>query len=153
MLCVRKCDTPLGPLRIAANERAVVRVLFPGDEIDAQERENALIRTAYDELMAFLEGKRKGFSVPVEPVGTEFQRRVWEALRAIPYGETRTYAQVAVQIGNPQAFRAVGLACNRNPVPFFIPCHRVIGTNGKLVGYRGGPEVKRWLVEREKENR
>lgn len=96
-----------------------------------------------------MEGKRRAFTVALAPGGTVFQRRCWEALEAIPYGETRTYAQQAAAAGNPRACRAAGLANNRNPLPIFIPCHRVVGKNGALVGYGGGLGIKEKLLNLE----
>jgi methylated-DNA-[protein]-cysteine S-methyltransferase len=113
-------------------------------------KETELIRKAYNELLEYLEGKRKSFDVPLAPKGTEFQMKVWKALQEIPYGETRTYKEIAEKTGNPKACRAVGLSNNRNPISVFIPCHRVIGSSGNLVGYAGGLEVKEYLLNLEK---
>ena len=90
---------------------------------------------------------RRGFDLPLHEEGTPFQKKVWEELRRIPYGETRSYGQVAAAIGNPKAFRAVGMANNKNPIMIITPCHRVIGGNGALVGYAGGLNIKRYLLE------
>ena len=105
-----------------------------------------MLRQCEEELTAYFAGTLRTFSVPLQPVGTPFQLSVWEALRQIPYGETRTYAQIAEAIGNPKACRAVGMANNRNPISILIPCHRVIGAGGALVGYGGGLEVKKFLL-------
>lgn len=102
-------------------------------------------------MQDYLAGKLKDFKLPLAPAGTEFMLRVWESLRAIPYGETRSYQEIAQSVGNKKASRAVGLANNRNPIPIIIPCHRVIGANGKLTGYRGGLEIKAHLLELEKQ--
>ncbi|MDD1781787.1 methylated-DNA--[protein]-cysteine S-methyltransferase [Enterovibrio sp. ZSDZ35] len=102
------------------------------------------------QLLEFLDGERTEFTVPLAPEGTEFQHQVWHALRSIPYGETRTYAHIAAEIGNPQACRAVGMANNVNPIPLIIPCHRVIGSDGQLTGYRYGLTIKEKLLEIEK---
>lgn len=101
------------------------------------------------QLTEYLEGRRQQFDLPLDLSGTEFQHLVWQALRLIPYGETRSYRQVAEMIGRPQAARAVGGACNRNPVMLFVPCHRVVGSKGQLVGFGGGLALKRWLLELE----
>ncbi len=106
----------------------------------------------YTEILEYLEGKRKAFTFEIEPKGTEFQKKAWAALRDIPYGETRTYKEIAKAVGNEKACRAVGLANNRNPIVLAIPCHRVIGSNGKLVGFGGGLDVKEKLLNLEKEN-
>ena len=112
-----------------------------------------MTRWAVKELEEYFQGKRKEFTVPCRPEGTDFQKRVWEALTRIPYGETRTYKEIAVEAGNPKASRAVGMANNKNPVPIIIPCHRVIGSDGKLTGYAGGLGVKEFLLNLERENR
>ena len=112
-----------------------------------------MTRWAVKELEEYFKGKRKEFTVPCRPEGTDFQKRVWEALTRIPYGETRTYKEIAAEAGNPKASRAVGMANNKNPVPIIIPCHRVIGSDGKLTGYAGGLGVKEFLLNLERENR
>ena len=101
-------------------------------------------------MSEYLIGKRKSFDLPLNPRGTVFQQQVWKALCDIPYGETRSYKQIAEAIGNPKAVRAVGMANNRNPVLIVVPCHRVIGANGKLVGYGAGIEKKEFLLKLEK---
>ena len=100
--------------------------------------------------MEYLEGKRREFDLPLAPAGTEFMLRVWKALQDIPYGETRSYKDIATMAGNSKACRAVGMANNRNPISIFIPCHRVIGANGVLVGYGGGLDKKTFLLDLEK---
>ena len=102
------------------------------------------------QLLEYFEGNRRIFDIPLNPAGTPFQKAVWQALGEIPYGQTRTYAQIAAAIGRPGAARAVGMACHRNPVWIIIPCHRVIGANSALTGYAGGLEMKRTLLELEK---
>ena len=104
----------------------------------------------YTEIMEYLKGERTSFDVAYELEGTEFQKKVWEELTKIPYGETRTYKEIAVAIGNPNACRAVGMANNKNPLMMIVPCHRVIGANGKLVGYGGGLAMKRELLAMER---
>ena len=96
--------------------------------------------------------EREQFELPLSPQGTEFQLKVWSALREIPYGETCSYKDIAIKLGNEKASRAVGMANNRNPIAIFVPCHRVIGANGKLVGYAGGLDIKEKLLEMEKYN-
>ena len=98
------------------------------------------------ELAEYFAGKRKTFSVPLDMRGTSFQKNVWHALLAIPFGETRSYGQLAKQLGSPQAMRAVGAANGRNPISIVVPCHRVIGSSGKLTGFAGGLETKAWLL-------
>ena len=101
------------------------------------------------QLEEYLNGKRRHFDLPLRPQGTEFQRSVWNALLTIPYGETRSYKEIAQAVENPKAFRAVGMANNKNPISIFIPCHSVIGSSGSLVGYGGGLELKKRLLELE----
>ncbi len=113
-------------------------------------RGNAADCTVQDEYFA---GGRKDFDLPLCPRGTEFQKKVWSALREIPYGETRAYGEIAAAVGNPKAARAVGMANNRNPISVIVPCHRVIGSDGKLVGYGGGLDIKEFLLDLEREHR
>lgn len=117
------------------------------------EEPTELSRRLFEELDEYLAGKRRTFDIPLEPEGTEFQRAVWEVLLSIPYGETRSYGEVARALGKPAAARAVGGACNRNPILILIPCHRVIGSSGALTGYAPGLEMKRTLLEFEAEHR
>lgn len=109
----------------------------------------ALLKQAAKELSEYFQGKRQSFTVPIRTEGTDFQRRVWEALCRIPYGETRTYGEIARQIGSPKGARAVGMACNRNPIMLIVPCHRVVGSDGKLVGFAGGLAMKETLLRME----
>ncbi len=108
---------------------------------------------AYAELLEYLDGKRKTFDVPFILKGTDFQKKVWSALCDIPYGETRSYKEIAIAINNPKASRAIGMANNKNPITVIVPCHRVIGASGKLVGYAGGLKMKEYLLNMEKENK
>ena len=112
-------------------------------------QETTLIKEAHQQLSEYLKGERKSFDLPLRMKGTDFQQRVWNALLDIPYGETRSYKQIAEAIGNPKAVRAVGMANNRNPLLIVVPCHRVIGVNGKLVGYGAGIEKKEFLLRLE----
>ena len=113
-------------------------------------KETPLIRKAYIQITEYLKSERKTFDLPIYMEGTMFQKQVWKALCDIPYGETRSYKQIAEAIGNPKAVRAVGMANNRNPLLIVIPCHRVIGADGKLVGYGAGIEKKEFLLRLEK---
>ena len=115
-------------------------------------KETNLIKEAYRQFSEYLEGERKVFDLPFKMQGTEFQKRVWKALCDIPYGETRSYKQIAQAIGNPKAVRAVGMANNKNPLLVVVPCHRVIGANGQLVGYASGLEKKHFLLQLENPN-
>ena len=112
--------------------------------------ETPLLKDAYVQLCEYANGDRREFDLPLDPRGTDFQRRCWNALRAIPYGETRSYKEIAAAAGSPKGCRAVGMANNRNPIAIIIPCHRVIGADGTLVGFGGGLEVKVFLLELER---
>lgn len=110
-----------------------------------------LAETAAAQLREYTEGQRTKFDLPLAPKGTDFQLAVWEALLQIPYGQTRSYGEIAEMIGKPKAARAVGLACNRNPLPILIPCHRVVGKDRKLTGYAGGMDLKQQLLDLERD--
>lgn len=143
-------ETEIGRIGLAGGDGVLTNVFFPGEEVvDATVEETDLLREAAAQLKEYLAGSRREFTIPLAPQGTEFMKRVWQQLREIPYGETRCYQEVAEAVGNRRSTRAVGLANNRNPIPLFIPCHRVIGKSGKLVGYRGGVGVKNRLIELE----
>ena len=140
-----------GRFSLVATDSALTHFFFDGEapRFDTTEHETPLLRESGLQLRQYLSGERRQFTVPLDPTGSEFFRRAWQALIAIPYGETRSYQQIAAAIGNAKACRAVGLANNRNPLPIFIPCHRVIGANQKLTGYRGGLPLKQTLLELE----
>ena len=112
-----------------------------------------LLGQAKQQLAEYFAGQRQAFDLPLRMQGTPFQQKVWAALREIPYGETRSYGQIAAQVGNPKASRAVGMANNRNPIAIIVPCHRVIGANGSLTGYAGGLSVKEELLALERRTR
>jgi methylated-DNA-[protein]-cysteine S-methyltransferase len=112
-------------------------------------RDDAAFAEATRQLREYFDGRRTSFALPLAPAGTAFQQRVWMALRAIPYGQTVSYGDIARTIGNPKAVRAVGLANGRNPISIIVPCHRVIGSDGALTGYGGGIERKQWLLTHE----
>ena len=141
-------NSPIGFIKITANNEAINEVIFVENE--KEDNPNALTQEVTNQLMEYFEGKRKVFNLPISPIGTSFQQAVWEALCSIPYGETRSYGEIAKMIGNPKASRAVGMANNRNPISIIIPCHRVIGASGKLVGYGGGINKKIYLLDLEK---
>ncbi|MBH1988694.1 MAG: methylated-DNA--[protein]-cysteine S-methyltransferase [Myxococcaceae bacterium] len=132
-------------LRIETNEHAITGVYF--SDLAISDGHPPLIAQVLKELEEYEQGLRQEFTVPLELKGTEFQLRVWAALQRIPYGQTRTYAEIAKEIGSPQAARAVGLANSKNPISILVPCHRVIGANGKLTGYAGGIPNKAKLLE------
>lgn len=142
-------ETSLGMLGIEDNGFAVIRLGFQMEKFgkNADVSETELIKKTFNQLEEYFCDQRTAFNIPLAPEGTAFQKKVWEALRQIPYGETKTYGQVAAAIGNPKACRAVGMANNRNPIGIIIPCHRVIGSNGKLVGYAGGINIKEQLLK------
>ncbi len=114
---------------------------------------NELSQRAYEQLTEYFDGKRKNFDLPYKLNGTEFQKKVWSALCDIPYGQTRSYKDIAIAVGNEKASRAVGMANNKNPITVIVPCHRVIGASGKLVGYAGGLSMKEFLLEMEELNK
>ena len=120
---------------------------------DAWQQDDGPFKAVAIQLAEYFAGQRQVFDVPLKLEGTPFQQTIWQALARIPYGVTMTYAQLASQIGKPQACRAVGNANGRNPVSIIIPCHRVIGTNGRLTGYAGGLDNKQWLLELERSTR
>jgi len=138
-------------LRLVATDRGIRAIQFnPGGQADGRRNEDhPLLCEAARQLQAYFAGQLTQFRLPLDMEGTEFQRRVWSALETIPYGETRTYGQIAEALEQPSAVRAVGAANGSNPVPIVVPCHRVIGANGKLVGYGGGLALKRWLLNLE----
>lgn len=142
---------------VIAESEGMLTDVFPiqGSFVDFKgtRGETALTSLAAEQLTEYFSRNRRTFDLPLAPAGTPFQTRVWQALLEIPYGETRSYLDIAVAIGNPKAVRAVGMANNRNPISFIIPCHRVIGADGSLVGYGGGLELKRSLLELERGSR
>ncbi len=145
--------TTLGTICITAVEEAVTGLYFAGKtgkKENGINYENAMTKQAYEEVVEYLAGKRKSFTVPILLKGSTFQLKVWNALLEIPYGETRSYKEIAESVGNPKAYRAVGGANNKNNIMILIPCHRVIGRDGSLVGFGGGLEVKEKLLDLEK---
>ncbi len=145
-------DSPVGRLRIAEDGTGITEVTLVKAEVAAFEPcETELLKEAVRQLKEYFAGSRRVFDLPLSLKGTPFQLSVWEALQTIPYGSTCSYQQIAVQVGNPKACRAVGMANNRNPVIIVVPCHRVIGKNGAMVGYGGGIDVKEHLLRLEHE--
>lgn len=146
--------TPIGPLLIAGDENGITEIRFPENGKAAKpepewiESADALA-DARAQLSEYFAGKRSSFDLTLNPSGTEFQRRVLDELKRIPYGQTASYSDIAERVGRPAAVRAVGAANGRNPIPIVIPCHRVIGKSGKLTGFAGGLDVKRRLLELE----
>lgn len=147
---------PIGTIWIAEENDTITCVTFKGHDkyiSDYDMTETPLIQKAAMQLTEYFEGRRTEFNLPLSVQGTTFQQSVWKALQTIPYGETRSYKEIATQIGNPKAARAVGMANNRNPISIIIPCHRVIGHEGDLVGYGGGLSIKQYLLDLEKEQK
>ena len=145
--------TSIGLIGIAENGKSITNLWFQGERIPAHavEQETSLLAEADKQLLEYLSGERKKFTVPLAPAGTPFQKKVWESLLAIPYGQTKSYGEIAISIGSPRASRAVGMANNRNPISILIPCHRVIGADGGLVGYLGGLDIKEKLLDLERQ--
>lgn len=151
-------DSPIGPLTLVESNNAI-SALYIHEKPKHQKEvldpalcpvsKTLLLSQAITELNEYFEQKRKRFTLPLAPSGTEFQKRCWNALLSIPYGETRSYKDIAIAIGNEKACRAVGMANHKNPISILIPCHRVIGTNGSLIGYGGGLPVKEYLLKLE----
>ena len=144
-------DSPLGTVTLQANEQGLLGVWFEThttkpEDLGIQEDSFPIFQSVKEQLERYFAGDAVQFDVPIAAKGTPFQQSVWHALTTIPYGETWSYAQLADAIGNPKAVRAVGLANGKNPVSVIIPCHRVIGKNGKLTGYAGGVERKQRLL-------
>jgi methylated-DNA-[protein]-cysteine S-methyltransferase len=161
-----KIDSPLGPLLLVADDRGLRRIDFAngkhtrrnGEEsasgsetaLDHETNGNLVLNKVVRQLRAYFAGELEDFDLPLAPEGTAFQQKVWDELLTIPYGETISYGELARRVGNPNASRAVGLANGSNPIPIIIPCHRVIGSNGKLTGYGGGLPIKEKLLALEK---
>lgn len=154
MIYSYKYDTEIGTITLSESNGSILELSFKKIEISDNYviQETTLLHNASIQLNEYFSGQRKKFSLPLNPIGTPFQKKVWQALLSIPYGETRSYKDIAILIDNPKASRAVGMANNKNPISIFIPCHRVIGSNGKLVGYGGGLNIKRSLLDLESDN-
>jgi methylated-DNA-[protein]-cysteine S-methyltransferase len=143
-------DSPIGELSVTADEAGICGVHFGRVDAAVDEPDDARLRAAVSELRAYFAGTLTDFTVPLSVRrGSEFERAVWREMSAIPYGEMRTYGEIAATVGDPGGARAVGVACNRNPIPVIVPCHRIVGAGGKLVGFGGGLPRKRQLLELE----
>ena len=149
-------DTKIGKISICEAKGKITDIIF-GEKSDLSDKykfcETDIIKKCRIQLDEYFDKKRTKFDLPLNPKGTEFMLKVYDKLLEIPYGETRCYKDIALGINSPGASRAVGMANNRNPIPIIIPCHRVIGKSGKLVGYGGGIEIKKFLLELEKEDK
>lgn len=146
-------DSPIGVLGIIESDGHIIHIFFEGREkinVETVEEETDLLKETKNQLGQYFKGERRDFDLPLKTTGTAFQRAAWQALIDIPYGQTRSYKEQAEKVGSPKAYRAVGLANNRNPIAVVIPCHRVIGANGKLVGYGGGLDIKETLLNLER---
>lgn len=144
--------TELGAMCAAEENGAMIEVRLPGEkEPDGERMATPLLKEAAAQISEYLAGKRREFTIPLALHGTEFAVKVWKEMSAIPYGEVRTYGELAKAIGGPGAARAVGQACNRNPLPIIIPCHRVVGAGGRLTGYAGGLDLKERLLRLEQD--
>lgn len=142
-------DTPIGRLKIEEDGEAITALHLCIDEVDKADEANnetSLLQETKNQLTEYFAGKRREFELPISLNGTDFQKKVWNALRNIPYGETLSYGEVAAKIGNPKASRAVGGANNKNPILIIVPCHRVIGADGSLVGFGCGLPAKEYLL-------
>jgi methylated-DNA-[protein]-cysteine S-methyltransferase len=152
----KQIDSPVGTLKLVASDAGLAAILWQNDDpgrvrlgAPIERNDHPVLLEAERQLREYFDGRRKAFELPLDFNGTEFQRKVWAALLTIPYGETRSYAQIARQIGRPEAVRAVGAANGRNPISIVAPCHRVIGSTGKLTGFAGGLETKAFLLAHE----
>ena len=142
----------IGDISIVEENGNIVEIAFGKPKYLGAENETHEIKKAIQQLREYFDGKRKTFDFNMKAQGTEFQHKVWNALQTIAYGELCSYKQIAEKIGNPKASRAVGMANNKNPLPIVVPCHRVVGANGKLVGYASGLGIKEYLINLEKNN-
>ncbi len=156
-LACKTIESPIGKLKLVAGDKGLVAILWENDRPRrvplsdlAENNHHPILLETEKQLSQYFAGKRQEFSVALDMRGTRFQKDVWEALLAIPFGETRSYGQLAQQLGNPRATRAVGAANGRNPISIIVPCHRVIGSSGKLTGFAGGLHVKAHLLNLEK---
>ena len=143
-------SSPIGVVRLTEADGFIIRIELTDAADAVHTSPTPLLHESAQQILSFLNGKRQQLDFPIRMIGTPFQQRVWRALQQIPYGTTRTYGAIATIIGNPRASRAVGMACNKNPLLLIVPCHRVIGANGKLTGFAYGTDAKQWLLELEK---
>lgn len=142
-------DSPLGKLRIEADALGITAITFDAEGTLGIPVENEHIEACVQQLREYFSGERVSFDLQLNPKGTNFQRAVWDLVYKIPYGKTDSYGAIAIQLGDAKLSRAVGLANGANPIPIVVPCHRVIGANGKLTGYAGGLQRKEWLLNHE----
>jgi methylated-DNA-[protein]-cysteine S-methyltransferase len=152
-LVYKLMDSPVGKIQLIAGTKGLVAILWEGEgfnriklDMPSEDKEHPILRKTEDQLNAYFAGERKSFDIPLDLRGTPFQQQVWHALLTIPFGVTKSYGAIARQIGDPKTVRAVGGALNKNPVSIIVPCHRVIGASGKLVGFAGGLTNKSYLL-------
>jgi methylated-DNA-[protein]-cysteine S-methyltransferase len=145
--------SPIGPVEVSGTSEGILSVSFVKRRLPDDRNPPECVKEGIRQLDEYFKGRRKSFSLKLLPQGTPFQERVWQQLRKIPYGEVVSYGDVARAIGNPNGYRAVGMANNKNPIGIIIPCHRVIGSDGKMVGYGSGIWRKEWLLKHEKSER
>ncbi|MDP3387419.1 MAG: methylated-DNA--[protein]-cysteine S-methyltransferase [Eubacteriales bacterium] len=148
----RYIETPLGLIWIEASDRGLTKISFK-EKIEGKQKSNEHVDAAAEQLMAFFMGERQEFMLTYDIIGTDFRMKVWNELQKIPYGSTISYKELAFRVGNPKAVRAVGGANNKNPLGIVIPCHRVIGADGSLVGYAEGIDKKKWLLDLENKHK
>ena len=159
-MAILKLPTPVGDLTLVASDTALLAVHFPSrrmmpqddpplGKVEITEAAGTILARARHQLEEYFARTRTTFDLPLAPVGSAFQQRVWDALRAIPYGSTVSYSEIARRLGDLRATRAVGAANGQNPIPIIVPCHRVVGAHGELTGFGGGIDRKRWLLEHE----
>ncbi|MFB0971559.1 MAG: methylated-DNA--[protein]-cysteine S-methyltransferase [Tissierellia bacterium] len=146
-------ESPIETLTLISEEDHLIGLYFGKVEIEGKEEKSKIIEEGIKQLEEYFQGKRKSFDLPLKFYGTEFQQKCWNALTTIPYGETRSYKDMSEIVNCPKGYRAVGLANNKNPISIIAPCHRVIGSDGKLVGFGGGLDKKEFLLDLEKKNK
>lgn len=142
-------DSLIGKLTLVADDKGLHEIRFGADDCATIPRTNPVLEKTRQQLQEYFSGQRQDFDLPLKPQGTEFQQQVWKALQKVGYGVIASYQEIASRIGKPKAVRAVGAANGRNPIPIVIPCHRIIGSNGKLTGYAGGLDIKEKLLRLE----
>ncbi len=151
----KSVPSPVGTLTLIARDLALVAILWENESFPlfargaVEQVTHSVLRKAETQLQEYFAGQRQAFSLKLDFHGTEFQKDIWQALRPIPYGKTETYARIAEKSGHSRAIRAAGAAIGKNPIPIIVPCHRVIGSNGKLTGFAGGLKIKKFLLELE----
>jgi len=144
-------DSPIGVLMLGSDERQLKSISFDAEYFENESNIPDVLIAAQKQLEEYFSGSRQIFDLPIDPDGTEFQRRVWKQVAAVSYGSTKSYVEIACEVKSPDSSRAVGMANGKNPLPIIIPCHRIIGHNGKLTGYAGGLERKKWLLLHEQQ--